>query len=104
MRSKPTIVTAADPATPETGDGWYCVIGPSVSQAHPIRRSWKTTQEEAALHAEQLISNSFDGSKSRVKKLLVVKVVEVIEVEGPPLVRRTGTAIRLMDVVREEYE
>ncbi len=85
---------------PVVGDeaGWYCVIGPSVTQNHPIKRTWKNDQEAAATHAEKLINNSFDGTRNKVKRLLVVKVVEVIEVAGPPITRRTGAKITADDV------
>jgi len=92
-----TSVTASDPAPPKEGDGWYCVIGPNVTQAHPIKRSWKNNLDDAVAHAERLIRNSFDGTKVKTQKLLVVKVMEVIEVEGPPLTRRSGK-----DVTRED--
>lgn len=68
----------------------FCVIGPSVNSS--IGRTWKATKEEASAHAEKLIRNSFDGSRSKIQRLLVVQVVEVIEVAGPPITRRTMTA------------
>ncbi len=79
-----TSVQTRDPTTE-----YYCVIGPSVTQNHPIKRSWKTSQEDAVKHAEKLIRNSFDGQRSKVAKLLVVKVVEVVELTGPPITRRS---------------
>jgi len=94
-----TPVTAADPAAPKEGDGWYCVIGPTVNSNNCVPRSWRTTLDSAAAHAERLIKNSHEsGSKGKLQKLLVVKVVEVIEVEGPPLVHRSGKDIRPDDV------
>jgi hypothetical protein len=86
-------------STEKTSDGsWFCVIGPNVVQSHPIKRSWKNSQEEAVAHAERLIRNSFDGSKAKVQKLLVVKVVEVVEIEGPPITKRTGIGITRDDI------
>lgn len=90
-------VTHRSPLT-EGEAGWYCVIGPNVTQNHPIKRSWKTDQEAAAKHAEKLITDSFDGHRTKTKRLLVVKVVEVIEIAGPPITRRTASAITSDDV------
>lgn len=91
---------AAVLSRPPSGDeaGWFCVIGPSVTQNHPIKRTWKNDQESAAKHAEKLIKDSYDGRTARTKRLLVVKVVEVIEIDGPPITRRTASQITKDDV------
>lgn len=71
-----------------TTEEFFCVIGTSVTENHPIKRTWRKTQEAAARHAEKLIADSQNGSTFRTKKLLVVKVVEVVEVPVPTLIRR----------------
>lgn len=97
MNDKTSEVTSRPPADSEAG--WFCVIGPNVTQNHPIQRSWKTDQESAAKHAEKLITNSVDGRGSaKTRRLLVVKVVEVVEIAGPPITRRTASAITPDDV------
>lgn len=95
MDDKSNAVMSGEPAN---AAGHFCVIGVNVTQNHPITRTWKKTQEAAAKHAERLIKNSFDGNTTKTKKLLVVQVVEVIEVAGPPVTRRTGSAISSEDV------
>ncbi len=87
------IVTPGDAAGEQKE--FFCVIGSSVTENHPIRRSWKKTAEEAAAHAEKLINDSFNGRACTTKKLLVVKVVQVVEVEPKPTIRRSATAADL---------
>lgn len=76
------------PVSVAEGGEFFCVIGTSVTENHPIKRTWRKTQEAAARHAEKLIADSQSGSTFRTKKLLVVKVVEVVEVPVPTLTRR----------------
>lgn len=104
MNDLNTEVKSREPTAEVGSTGWYCVIGPNVMQNHPITRTWKKEQESAAKHAEKLINDSFDGSRTRVKRLLVVKVVEVIEVSGPPISRRRGSEISADDVGETEGE
>lgn len=90
LQLQPTMETRMTdtPVSVAEGGEYFCVIGVSVTENHPIKRSWKKTHEAAAKHAEKLINDSFTGTTHRTKKLLVVKVVEVIEVPTPSLRRR----------------
>jgi hypothetical protein len=75
-------VMKAQNSDTQGGDlGLFCVIGPVVNSS--FGRTWKRDEEAALKHAKKLIANSYDRGP-KVKKLYVVQVVKVVEVDDKP--------------------
>lgn len=81
--------------------GHFCVIAPFVD-GQGVKRTWRATQEEAAKHGIKLIERSCDRNGIKTKRLLVVKVVEVLEV--PPSVIVTRREPKADDLTVEAEE
>lgn len=88
MDDKEANATPAAGSEMRTGEiGAFCVIGTTVN--NDFGRTWKRDLETAVAHGKKLIRNSTQANgMPKCRKLLVVQVVEVLEVEGPPIVRR----------------
>lgn len=71
--------------------GAYCVIATTVNNDYG--RTWKKDLDGAVSHGKKIIRNSgSSGGLPKCRKLFVVQVVQVLEVEGPPVTVRGATA------------
>jgi hypothetical protein len=86
-----SVVTKAQNSDTVAGDaGLFCVIGPTVNST--FGRTWKRGLEDAVKHGKKIIAQSYDRGP-KVKKLYVVQVVQVLEVDDkPPISVRGVTA------------
>lgn len=97
MTTESDVTRAAGSDTQGGDTGLFCVIGPVVNSSYG--RTWKTDLEAAIKHGKKIIAGSYDKG-AKVKKLYVVQVVKVIEVDDAPPMNVRGVTEE--DTAKEE--
>jgi hypothetical protein len=70
----------------------HCVIGETVIPNKNIERTWLETEKDAVGHATRLLRSKELQGDTKTRRLLVVKVVRVVEIEETPVTARTPKA------------